>query len=75
MEQIAEAVPLPEIQAIVAAVSGVKLKLNNQPNLTAAADEISKQTIAFTENYDGTSLAAIDHLIPPEAQYKGMPAR
>ena len=75
MEQIAEAVPLPEIQAIVAAANGVKLKLNNQPNLTAAADEISKQTIAFTENYDGTSLAAIDPLIPPEAQYKGIPAR
>ena len=74
MQKIAETVSLPELDAIVEAAEGAKLKLNNQANLIAAADRVAQETIAFSENYDGTTLSAIDGLIPTDDKYKGTPA-
>ncbi len=55
---------VPELTTIVKLGYSAGLKLNNDRALTAAADAISKQVESLTEKYDGSTLAAIDPLIP-----------
>ena len=74
MKKIAAAVKTPEIEAIVATANGVKLKLNNSANLTAAADKIGAQAKKFSRAHDGSKFAAVDALLPGADKYKGKPA-
>ncbi|WP_244534590.1 cytochrome c family protein [Hyphomicrobium sp. CS1GBMeth3] len=70
---VAKAAPdVPEIAEIVKYAHAAGLKLNNERALTAAADGISKQLIAITEKYDGSTLARLDPLIPGPEKYKGV---
>ncbi len=62
--QIAETVNLPEINSILLIAEGVKLKLNNEEQLTKAADGISSEAIKLSNNYDGSQLAELDALLP-----------
>jgi hypothetical protein len=71
MAAIAKAVQTPELGAIIDVVKGVKLDLNNGGALNAAADKIGAQARKFSDGYDGSTLAAVDGLIPGADKYKG----
>ncbi|MBI1207856.1 MAG: hypothetical protein GC191_11275 [Azospirillum sp.] len=66
---------IPELQEISAAGNGAGLKLNNNGELSAAADKIAAATQRLVAKYDGSSFGAIDSVLPPESSYKGRPAR
>ena len=66
---------VPELKTIVQLGYSAGLKLNNDGALTAAADGISKQIASLTEKYDGSTLAAIDNLIPGPDKFKGTPRK
>jgi hypothetical protein len=66
---------VPELKTIVQLGYSAGLKLNNDRALTAAADGISKQVASITEKYDGSTLAAIDNLIPGPDKIKGAPRK
>lgn len=72
---LAEKVNTPETKAIVAALSGVQLSLNQKGPLNAAADKVARQAQAISAKYDGSSFGAIDPYIPGPDKYKGKPAR
>jgi len=72
---IAGKVSTPETQAIVAALGGVKLSLNQKASLNAAADKVGKQAQAMSDKYDGSAFGALDPFIPGKDKYKGKPAR
>jgi hypothetical protein len=68
----AKAMPaVPEIGKLVEYAYSAGLKLNNEPYLTAAAEGVSKTLIAMTEKYDGSTMAALDSLIPGPDKFKG----
>ncbi len=73
MKKIAGAAGTPEIKAIVAAAGGVKLKLNNSANLTAAAGKIAAAAEKFAGAHDGSKFAGVDAMIPGADKYKGKP--
>ncbi len=73
MKKIAGVAGTPEIKAIVAA-AGVKLKLNNSANLTAAAGKIAAAAEKFAAAHDGSKFAGVDAMIPGAGKYKGKPA-
>ena len=68
----AKAAPnVPEIAKLVEFSYSAGLKLNNEGNLTTAADGVSKQLASIVENYDGSTLAALDSMIPGPDEFKG----
>jgi len=69
--KIAKALSEPEFGAIYQAAKRAKLKLNNNAELSAAADKISELTKKIVKTYDGSSFAAIDAMIPGPEKYKG----
>jgi len=72
---LAGKVSTPETKAIVAALGGVKLSLNQKKALNATANKIAKQAKAISAKYDGSKFGAIDPFIPGSKAYKGKPAR
>ncbi len=72
---LAGKVSTPETQAIVAALGGVQLSLNQKAPLNAAADKVARQAKAISAKYDGSAFGAIDPYIPGADKYKGRPAR
>ena len=64
IEKIAELVDIPEIGQILAIAGAAKLKLNNEEQLLAAANEVKKEALKLATNYDGGNLQAIDALLP-----------
>ncbi|MCF8481719.1 MAG: cytochrome c family protein [Rhodospirillum sp.] len=71
MAAIAQAANTPETAAILDVVKGVKLNLNNGAALNAAADKIGASARKFSDGYDGSTLAAVDGMIPGSDKYKG----
>ena len=68
----AKAAPnVPEITKIVQFANSAGLKLNNERLLTAAADGVSKQLVSITEKYDGSTMSALDSMIPGPDKFKG----
>jgi hypothetical protein len=68
----AKAVPsVPELGKLVELGHSAGLRLNNEQALTAAADGVSKLLLNLTEKYDGSTMAALDGLIPPPDKFKG----
>lgn len=67
---VAAALKLPELDEMVAAMKEAQLKLNNDAQLTAVADKIGGATQRFVKQYDGSTLAGIDSMLPTAAQYK-----
>jgi len=68
----AKAAPnVPEIAKLVEHAYKAGLKLNNERNLTAAADGIAKTLATIIEKYDGSTLAGLDGLIPSPDKFKG----
>jgi hypothetical protein len=74
-EKIAAALSEPEVAEVLSAAKSAKLKLNNKDQLYAAADRIADAAAQIVAQYDGSSFAAIDGLIPGEDKYKGQPAQ
>lgn len=72
--KVAAALSEPEVAKINAAAGSAKLKLNNKGPLNAAADTIAGETRRLAANYDGSTFAAIDGLIPGKDKYKGQPS-
>ena len=71
LKAIAAKVKVPEIEAIVAAAAGAKLKLNNADQLNSAADKVAAAARKLAQDHDGSQFAAIDSLIPGAGDYKG----
>ncbi|WP_231936413.1 cytochrome c family protein [Bythopirellula polymerisocia] len=67
---ISQRVSDPHIDDALHAALSVPLKLNHNAELTAAADSVGKAAYNFAAQTDGSSLAAIDPLLPAPAQYK-----
>jgi hypothetical protein len=68
----AKAAPgVPEIAKMVEWGNSAGLKLNNEQPLNAAADGIAKLLAEISENYDGSTMAGLDSLIPAPDTFKG----
>jgi Cytochrome c554 and c-prime len=75
LAKIAAALDAPELKAMVAAAEKGKLKLNNEAQLTAAADAVADGAQKIAANYDGSTFGAVDAMLPSPDKYKGKPAR
>ena len=60
----------PLIGKAIDAAYQAKLKLANQEKLVTAADNIAEVARQFAESVDGSTLGALDGLMPPERVYK-----
>ncbi len=58
------------LDEVLAIFDSVKLKLNNQAELTEAADRIAALGIRFAATTTGEELSAIDKYIPPQSKWK-----
>ena len=66
LQKIAEMVDVPEIQAILVVAAEAKLKLNNEDQLTAAANAVSAEAKKLADSYDGSQFAGIDAILPKQ---------
>lgn len=71
MEEISGLIKAPEIDEIVAASKSAGLKLNNEAELSAAADKVQAAAKKLAANYDGSTFGAIDRALPSEGKYMG----
>jgi hypothetical protein len=71
LKKIDETVDNLELSEIITTASQVKLKLNNEPALTAAAEKIASSAKRFASSNDGSSLAGVDGLLPSADKFKG----
>ena len=60
----------PLLDAALAAALTAKLKLHNADELAAAAETVGQAAFAFAEQADGSTLSALDRLLPTHDQYK-----
>lgn len=61
---------VPELAAIANAANAASLKLNNNAQLTAAADQIQQLITALVAKNDGKNFASLDKYIPGPEKYK-----
>ncbi|QDV46121.1 Perchlorate reductase subunit gamma precursor [Stieleria neptunia] len=64
LQSVAAKVEEPILDQILKVVAGIKLKLNNEAELTAAADQIATLGYRFAAECDGQGLANLDPFIP-----------
>jgi len=69
LKKIQEKTQTPEVAAILAAVQPLKLTIPPAEGFEKTADAVRKKAQEFEENQDGSTLGAIDELIPK--QFKG----
>ncbi len=62
---------ISEIDAILADIATVKLRLNNEEQLMAAAAKVAAHAESFADNRDGEALSGIDSLLPTADKYRG----
>ena len=70
LQKIYSTRPIPEVEAMITAGDDARLKLNNQQELTHAADKVAFLAKRLLQRYNGSELAALDVLIP--TKYKGV---
>ena len=75
LKRAASRVNMKEIDAILAAVSEVELKPNNQSALLAAAEKVAEAARKLSYNYDGSIWVTLDPMIPTPDEYKGTPVQ
>lgn len=73
LARIQSLAPTDELAAIITVANSVKLRLNNGPELSAAADKIADLGREFARKVTGDRLAGIDSILPGPDQYKGTP--
>ena len=61
----------PEIAALVKLGHSAALRLDNESELTTAADAVAKVVLAIAGKYDGSTLSGLDSLIPSPDKFKG----
>ncbi len=61
---------LPELESMLTAVKKVKLKINNQAALSAAAQAVADANKRLAKAYDGQDFAPIDDMLPKASDYK-----
>jgi len=66
---------VPELMTAARAAAAAGLKLNNDAQLSAAADKVAAATKQLVAKYDGSTFGAIDRAIPGPNKYMGKPAR
>lgn len=71
LEEINGLLKAPELEQAIQAAKAARLKLNNEAELTQAADQVGKAAQAFTDEHEGSQLAAVDSLLPKANDYKG----
>jgi hypothetical protein len=71
LAEIQKLAPTDEVAAISEIATGVSLKLNNEAELTAAADKVAALGKKFATTETGDKLAAVDPLIPKPDKYRG----
>ena len=64
LQSVASKIDSPILNQILTIADGVTFKLNNQAELTSAADQIATLGHRFAEVTDGRSLIALDRFIP-----------
>ncbi|QDT13793.1 cytochrome c family protein [Planctomycetes bacterium K23_9] len=70
LKSVAAKVDAPVLNAIVKVFGSVKLKLNNEAQLTAAANLIAKYGFQFAAENDGSALGSLDAFIPKSDRWK-----
>lgn len=70
LAKIQQVVSDPHVQRALDAAFAARLKLNNEDELLAAAEQVSQAAYDFAEQADGSALSAIDSLMPPPSKYK-----
>lgn len=65
----------PELAEIAKVANAAGLKLNNEKELTAAADKVGQLARQLSAKYDGGAFGAIDKYIPTADKFKGKPVR
>jgi hypothetical protein len=71
IKAIAKLIDAPELNAMYKTAKSVKLKLNNEAKLIAAAEEIAGHAKAMAKKYDGSAFGALDRVLPKAKRYKG----
>ncbi len=71
IKAIAKLVDAPELMAMYKAARSVKLKLNNEAKLTAAADAIARHAQILASKYDGSTFGGLDSILPGPDKFKG----
>ena len=71
IKAIAKLIDAPELNAMYKTAKAVKLKLNNEAKLIAAAEEIAGHAKAMAKKYDGSAFGALDRVLPKAKKYKG----
>lgn len=64
LQSVASKVDEPILNEILEVVAGVKLKLNNQQQLTTAADAVAELGLRFAAECNGENLSALDAYVP-----------
>ena len=75
VKAIADLAPVAEVKEVLDIAGSVQVKLNNEAELSAAADRVAGAARRFAQNNSGAELGAIDPLLPGVDKYKGKPAR
>ncbi len=73
LAQVNGIAPTPEVTSIIEIANGVQLKLNNEEELTAAAEKIRELGRSFAAAHDGSALGALDPYVPAPERYHGTP--
>jgi hypothetical protein len=58
----------PQVKQAMEAALAVRLQLNNQEALLAAAESISQAAFEFAASADGATLGALDPLLPTQVK-------
>jgi len=75
LTKIAATAKTAEVATILAVGGSAQLKINNAVGLAAAADKVGVAAHKLASNYDGSSFAAIDAMLPKPEAYKGTVAK
>lgn len=73
LQEIEKATSLPEVKAMLDAVTPGELKAANEASLDKIADTVSTNAIKLSETGDGSKWAGVDPLIPGPDKYMGTP--
>jgi len=74
LKKISGALPqAKELVDLIKASGSVRLSLNNNAALSAAANKVAVATLEFAGKFDGRSFRAIDRWLPNPGGYKGAP--
>jgi hypothetical protein len=70
LKSVAAKISAPELDQIIGVFDSIKLRLNNQNQLTVAADQVAKLGYQFAANHDGSTMGVLDSFIPKSDRWK-----